>query len=100
MEKGIRELVAKVIERDRAHYDVQKVEFGKVYKWQPESVLIECECGEMVALTLSKPLCEQCGAEYTGLVRESLTDRRLREDERLHPWRYSEDRDDDAGLPY
>jgi hypothetical protein len=92
--------LAKVIERDRAHYDVQEVEFGKVYKWRPKSVLIECECGERVALTLSKTLCEECGAEYTMLVRENLIDRRLREDERLHPWRYSEDPEDDTGLPY
>ena len=63
-------------------------------------MLIECECGEMVALTLSKPLCEECGAEYTGLIRESLIDRQLRGDERLHPWWYPEDREDDTGLPY
>jgi hypothetical protein len=65
--------VTKVIERNQAHYDVQEMEFGTVYRWQPESVLIECKCGEMVALTLSKSLCEECGAEHAKLVREIWT---------------------------
>lgn len=93
--------MAKVVEREHAHYDVQEVEFGKVYQWRPNSILIECECGEMVTLTASKLLCEECGAEHTKIVREDLIDRRLRGDEEVHPWRYSEDReDDDSVLPH
>ena len=91
--------MTKVIEREHAHYEVQEMEFGTIYKWQPESVLIECECGEMVALTLSKSLCEECGAEHVGLVRENLIERRLREDERLHPWRYARDQQN-GGIPF
>ena len=36
----------KVIKLIVAQYDVQELELGKVYKWRPESVLAECECGE------------------------------------------------------
>ena len=64
--------MAKVIERDRAHYDVQEVELGTVYRWRPERGLIECECGERAALTASEATCEECGAEHKGLVREDL----------------------------
>jgi (Z)-2-((N-methylformamido)methylene)-5-hydroxybutyrolactone dehydrogenase len=37
--------VAKVIERVEAHYEVQDVEMGTVYRWHPESVVVECYCG-------------------------------------------------------
>jgi len=76
--------VAKVIERAEAHYDVQEVEFGRVYQWRPKSVLIECECGEMTMLTASKTTCKACGGQHTGLVREDLRGCQL-EDEDLHP---------------
>ena len=40
---GKRSTVAtKVIERIEAHYEVQDVEMGKVYRWCPESVVVEC----------------------------------------------------------
>jgi hypothetical protein len=57
------------------------VEFGKVYKWCPERLVVECAC-------------EECGADYTGLVREALPARRLGEED-LHPWRYTEVSADD-----
>jgi (Z)-2-((N-methylformamido)methylene)-5-hydroxybutyrolactone dehydrogenase len=38
--------VAKVIERVEAHYEVQDVEMGTVYRWQPESIVVECYCGK------------------------------------------------------
>ena len=90
--------MAKVIERVEARYDVQEVEFGKVYKWRPESVVVECECGEMLDLTASETICQECEAEHTRLVRQDLTGRPLEGDENVHPWRY-----DDTGhreLPF
>jgi hypothetical protein len=38
--------VAKVIERVEAHYEVQDVEMSTVYRWHPESVVVECYCGK------------------------------------------------------
>ena len=91
--------MAKVIERVEAHYDVQKLEFGRVYKWRPGSVLLEC--GEMVDLTASETTCRGVRAEHTRLVREDLTERRLEADEEvLHPWRYSRKSNNETSLPY
>ena len=89
--------MAKIIERARARYDVQEVEYGKVYTWKPETVVVECGCGEEASLTHSETACERCGTEHTGLVREDLSGRQPQGDEDVHPWRYSED---DGGLPY
>jgi hypothetical protein len=88
-----------VIERTEGHYEVQEVEFGKVYRWCPECVDIECECGERLTLTAySMPTCPRCGANHAGTIREELNDRRL-EDQTLHPWRYDVRDFEDAGLP-
>lgn len=92
--------MAKVIERARAGYEVEDVEYGKVYSWRPESVVVECGCGEKASLTPFETTCEECGAEHMGLVREDLSDRQSQGDEDVHPWRYTEDGEDDATLPY
>ncbi len=42
----------KVIERLDARYDIQELQVGRVYKWRPESLLIECECGQMTTLSV------------------------------------------------
>jgi hypothetical protein len=34
-----------VIERVAEHYDTQEVEFGIIYHWCPECVVVECKCG-------------------------------------------------------
>ena len=34
-----------VIERTKGHYDVQEIQFGTVYRWCPERVVVECDCG-------------------------------------------------------
>ncbi len=54
----------KIIERLDARYDIQEWELGKAYKWRPESLLIECECGQMTTLTVSDTACEKCGKEH------------------------------------
>ena len=91
--------MAKIIERARAGYDVQEVDFGTVYKWRPESVVVECGCGEETNLTHSETACEECGSEHTELVQEDLSDRQPRGEEGVHPWRYSGDSEGDATLP-
>ena len=90
-------MVAKVIERAHARYEVEEVEYGKVYSWNPESVVVECGCGEKVSLTDSETVCKECGAEHKGLVRENLPARQPQGDEYIHPWRYS---GDGGALPY
>lgn len=85
------------LERIDGHYEVQDVEFGQVYKWCPECVVIECECGERATLTSSMSTCE-CGVDHTEVIRGELAARRSGDDE-LHPWRYAGDRES-AGLPF
>jgi hypothetical protein len=77
--------VAKIVDRARAGYEVEEVTYGNVYSWRPESVVVECECGEETALTHSETACEECGAEHTEIVREGLSDRQPQGDEEVHP---------------
>jgi hypothetical protein len=78
--------VAKVIEHVKACYEIQDVEVGKVYRWCPESVVIECDCGETLALTASRTACGGCGADHAAITEEVL-DPDGREDKVDHPWR-------------
>lgn len=85
------------IERTEGRYEVQEVEFGKVYKWLPERVMVGCGCGRTLSLTTSEASCD-CGADHAAIVREELAAERLR-NEPPHPWRqlhYSED----TGIPF
>ena len=86
-----------VIERNEGHYDVQEVQFGTVYRWCPECIVVECDCGERLTLTYSESTCPECGADHAFIVREELAARRVG-DETIHPWHYAEDRQE-LGLP-
>ncbi len=60
----------KVIKLLEEHYEVQEVPFGRIYKWCPESVVVECDCGESTifktsTLTSYVVPCE-CGADSTA----------------------------------
>jgi hypothetical protein len=94
-------LANKVIECAKARYEVQEVEFGKVYKWRPERVVVECQCGQKLSLTASKTSCAECCRDHVLAVQEASADG-PQSDQTLHPWRYysySEDREED-GLPF
>ena len=87
----------KMIEYTEGCYEVQDAPLGKVYRWCPETVLVECDCGEVMTLTRSETTCAWCGEDYAASIQEALTAWEL-EDEAVHPWRYVEDREE-AGLP-
>jgi hypothetical protein len=92
--------VAKVIERLEACYEVQEVDFGKVYKWCPECIVVECECGQGLSFTTFTTSCVECGRDHGLVVKEASTDNRHQSDQTLHPWRYySSEGREDAGLP-
>jgi hypothetical protein len=63
--------LAKVIECAQARYEVQDVEFGKVYKWRPKHVLVECRCGQRLSLTASRTSCLECGTDHELAVIEA-----------------------------
>ncbi len=80
-------MATKVIERIRAHYEVQDLEMGKVYRWCPESIVVECEkCGASVALTALKRNCSECGADHEAIIEKEGLEARP-EEEGEHPWR-------------
>jgi len=78
--------VSQVFERVEAHYEVEEVEMGTLlYRWCPESVVIECECGERATLTASRSACGECGVVHEAIIEEVVLDVR-QEDEVEHPW--------------
>jgi hypothetical protein len=92
------ETAMQIIEHTEGHYEAQDVEFGRVYRWNPETVEVACDCGERLLLTGLATTCDGCGADHAATVRGGLAARRLG-DEALHPWRYAKDREG-AGVPY
>jgi hypothetical protein len=76
--------MTRVIERTEGHYEVQKTSYGEAYVWCPPCVSVECDCGEIPALTASEAVC-RCGADHAILVREELL-ARLSSDRSSHPW--------------
>ena len=69
----------KIIERIREHYDVEEVEFGKIYKWCPEGIIVECECSQTWTVKRAELLsgslstCE-CGKYHMDGIREETQD--------------------------
>jgi hypothetical protein len=65
----------KATERIREHYDVEEVEFGKIYKWCPEGLIVECECSQRRTVKRAELLsgllstCE-CGKYHMDGIRE------------------------------
>jgi hypothetical protein len=89
---------AKVIEHIGGYYETQEVPFGVVYQWHPGYLLIECACGERLALTCFTSSCSECGADHAAVIQEELAGQ-CSEDEALHPWHYTGEREE-RGLPY
>ena len=90
--------MAKVIERVQARYEVQEVQFGKVYKWHPEHIVLECQCGERLSLSASTTSCVECASDHVLAVKEASANW-YQSEQAHHPWRFVEDRED-AGLPF
>jgi hypothetical protein len=84
-------VTTKVLERVQAHYEVQDVEMGKVYRWHPESVVVECDkCRKKPTLTASKATCGWCGTEHRAIAQEVLGQASPKDDEGEeieHLWR-------------
>ena len=78
--------MTKVIERAEAHYEVQDMEMGKVYRWCPTNVLVECTCGEEPTISALRTTCGECGADHAASVGYLLDARS--QDKGDHPWRH------------
>jgi hypothetical protein len=49
--------VGRIIERVAGRYDVREMVLGRVYRWCPERVVLECDCGERPVLMGSMTTC-------------------------------------------
>ena len=79
--------MTQVIERVEAHYEVEEVELGTVYRWCPESVVVECDCGRSFTVEGARAAsCPRCGADHTGVAR-GLGGKPLTEEEAYRPTR-------------
>ena len=85
--------IAKITE---GGYEAQEVQFGVVYRWCPERIFTECDCGHKPVLTSSHTACG-CGADHASAIRRELSARQ-QEDQKLHPWRYRRF-SEDKGIP-
>jgi hypothetical protein len=68
-------------------------DFGRVYRWCPEQVVLECgACNTRMTFKRSNLIASlvncECGARCSARVREELIIEQLAEDERIHPWGY------------
>ncbi len=95
-----------IIERIAEHYEAQDVQYGRVYKWCPESVVVQCACGKRAThksadiISLVVTVCE-CNKDEMAGIREELV-LELPDEEyeaRHHPWRYWHP-PKDAGIPF
>jgi hypothetical protein len=77
--------VTRIIERVEAYYEVHEMEMGTLYRWCPQNVVLQCNCGAKPTLTASKTTCSGCGADHAAFTKEML-DTRL-EDRVVRPWR-------------
>lgn len=68
VERGYR--VAEWIE---PHYAVEEVPYGKVYRWCPGCLVIECRCGEELILPGSER-CSGCEADYADIPWEMMVE--------------------------
>jgi hypothetical protein len=73
-----------VIDHVEGHYETQRMSYGKAYVWCPECVVVECDCGETLILTVSESVC-RCGTDHEALVRETTAFGQP-QDEATHPW--------------
>jgi hypothetical protein len=72
--------VVRIVKRIEGCYETQKVESGRVYRWCPECIVVECDCRKRLILTASVTICDECGTDHAAVVREELTARRLADD--------------------
>ncbi len=73
----------RVIAREREHYEVHEVPYGKVYSWCPERIVFECDCGERLVWMGPVTACA-CGAVHTDVSRDPAGG--PADEERHHPW--------------
>ncbi len=80
--------MTKVIVRTEGHYEVHETPFSRAYEWYPACVILECDCGEKLALTGSstEPACRQCGANHSNVIQDIQEREGRLHHETVLPW--------------
>jgi hypothetical protein len=91
--------VAQVITSTGGYHELVEIEFGRVYKWPPEVVTLQCTGGKQSNLGIFVTDCEGCGADYAPVIREWLASARRPVEDETHPWLYAGHRGGDE-LPF
>ncbi len=79
----------RVAKDTEAHYETHEVPFGRSYKWHPEKMIIECECGEKLTIAgMSKGASCGCGADYATLIQDIQRREENLQDDKIHPWHH------------
>jgi hypothetical protein len=84
--------MTRIIEDIEAHYETHEVPFGRSYKWHPEHINVECDCGERLTLTATsaKTTC-RCGTHHgasEGVRNIKKHDLGRLPDKIMHPWHH------------
>src|SRR5829696_3440674 len=83
--------MVQILERVQAHYENHQMPFGKVYAWHPDSLVLECECGEKVTLSATSSTtttCGRCGADLDTFAHDIREREGRLPDNLTHPWFY------------
>jgi hypothetical protein len=79
----------RVAKDTEAHYETYEVPFGRSYKWHPEKMTIECECGEKLTIAgTSRGASCRCGADYATLIQDIQRREENLQDDEIHPWHH------------
>ncbi len=82
--------MTRIIEDLQAHYETHEMPFGRSYRWHPEEIVVECDCGERftLAATSTTTTC-RCGADQFGAIIRDIQKREGRQpDKVIHPWHH------------
>jgi hypothetical protein len=92
--------MTKIIVRVEGHYEVHETPFSRAYDWYPACVVLECDCGEKLALTGSStgPACRLCGAEHSDVILDIQEREGRLQHETTHPWYYDLQSQEDQHL--
>jgi hypothetical protein len=92
--------MTKIIVQVEGHYEVHETPFSRAYDWYPACVILECDCGEKLALTGSStgPACRLCGAEHSDVILDIQEREGRLQHETTHPWHYDLQSQEDQQL--
>ena len=81
--------MSKFVVRTEGHYEVHETPFSRAYDWYPASVILECDCGEKLALTGSSTVSAcLCGVNHSSVIQDIQERERGLQYETTHPWYY------------